>query len=45
VCCFSARLLENIGITCSGMWSGDEIPIRRTNFTQLADEFAFEWRL
>ena len=35
-------LLDDIGLTCTDMWSGNEIAVGRTNFTQFAEEFAFE---
>jgi hypothetical protein len=35
-------LLDYIGLTSTDMWSGDEIAAGRANFTQFAEEFAFE---
>ena len=35
-------ILDDIGLTCTDMWSGAEIAVGRTNFTQFGDEFASE---
>jgi hypothetical protein len=35
-------LLDDIGLTSTDMWSGGEISVGRTNFTQFAEEIALE---